>query len=253
MDEGCRRPDRKGRRHRRDRDRQGHHGTGGLRRRRPRADPGRRRKDGADRRGHRRHRRRLGSSRACGAPASAAPADPTPVVPAPPTSAEPTAVAARQRRPRRGRRTRVSASGRAERNAPGVRQWQAPARIATGSQHRPRCGPRPRTVAGSGPGGRIVRADVEHAIAALGSAPAPSAQTAPPVAAVAPCAPRRSATADGSRRRGDPTQQCAADHRPPARREHAAGSAFLPDQRCRGRRTRRRSGAHQRRPRRAGD
>jgi pyruvate dehydrogenase E2 component (dihydrolipoamide acetyltransferase) len=49
------------------------------------------------------------------------------------------------------------------------------------------------TVAGSGPGGRIVRADVQHAIAALGSpgaAPAPAApHTAPPVAApVAPAA-----------------------------------------------------------------
>jgi pyruvate dehydrogenase E2 component (dihydrolipoamide acetyltransferase) len=39
------------------------------------------------------------------------------------------------------------------------------------------------TVTGSGPGGRIVRADVEHAIATLGTAAAPSA---PAVAAVAP-------------------------------------------------------------------
>ena len=47
------------------------------------------------------------------------------------------------------------------------------------------------TVAGSGPGGRIVRADVQHAIAALGSTAAGSSataspQTAPPAAAVAP-------------------------------------------------------------------
>jgi pyruvate dehydrogenase E2 component (dihydrolipoamide acetyltransferase) len=47
------------------------------------------------------------------------------------------------------------------------------------------------TVAGSGPGGRIVRADVQHAIAALGSTAAGSTataspQTAPPAAAVAP-------------------------------------------------------------------
>jgi pyruvate dehydrogenase E2 component (dihydrolipoamide acetyltransferase) len=41
------------------------------------------------------------------------------------------------------------------------------------------------TVTGSGPGGRIVRADVEHAIATLGSAAAPSPQTTAPVAAAA--------------------------------------------------------------------
>ena len=45
------------------------------------------------------------------------------------------------------------------------------------------------TVAGSGPGGRIVRADVEHAIATLGTAAAPSPQTAAPVAPVAAVAP----------------------------------------------------------------
>jgi pyruvate dehydrogenase E2 component (dihydrolipoamide acetyltransferase) len=48
------------------------------------------------------------------------------------------------------------------------------------------------TVTGSGPGGRIVRADVQHAIAALGSAPAPAPasgpQTTAPAAAVAPAA-----------------------------------------------------------------
>jgi len=44
------------------------------------------------------------------------------------------------------------------------------------------------TVAGSGPGGRIVRADVQHAIAALGSPAAPGPQTAAPAAVVAPSA-----------------------------------------------------------------
>jgi pyruvate dehydrogenase E2 component (dihydrolipoamide acetyltransferase) len=60
-----------------------------------------------------------------------------------------------------------------------------------------------KTVAGSGPGGRIVRADVQHAIAALGSATSTAApatatatpQTVPPVAASAPAAVAPSAAA----------------------------------------------------------
>jgi pyruvate dehydrogenase E2 component (dihydrolipoamide acetyltransferase) len=51
------------------------------------------------------------------------------------------------------------------------------------------------TVAGSGPGGRIVRADVQHAIAALGSPAAPSPQIAAPVAVPAVAVPTAAAVA----------------------------------------------------------
>ncbi len=118
------------------------------------------------------------------APAASAPAtiDPTPVVPAPPTSAEPTPVAAAP--------TAVAAAVSAPTSAP---NGTLP---ASANGKHPLASPLARsiardagldltTVTGSGPGGRIVRADVEHAIATLGS---PAEASAPPVVQVAPAA-----------------------------------------------------------------
>jgi len=115
------------------------------------------------------------------APAAARP-DPTPVVPAAPTSVEPTPVAAAP--------AAVAAAVSTPASAP-----SAPPPPSANGKH-PLASPLARniardagldlaTVTGSGPGGRIVRADVEHAIATLGSA-TPSAPTAPPGVTAAP-------------------------------------------------------------------
>jgi pyruvate dehydrogenase E2 component (dihydrolipoamide acetyltransferase) len=94
---------------------------------------------------------------------NAAPADPTPVVPAPPASAS----APNGTPP-------ASANGKHPLASPLARSIARDAGLDLA------------TVRGSGPGGRIVRADVEHAIATLGTTVAPSPQTAAPVAPVAP-------------------------------------------------------------------
>jgi pyruvate dehydrogenase E2 component (dihydrolipoamide acetyltransferase) len=131
-------------------------------------------------------------SGATAAPATtnAAPADPTPVVPAPPTSAEPTPVAAAPAAVAAAVATPVSSPTSTPVSAPNG----TPPSSANGKH--PLASPLARniardagldlaTVRGSGPGGRIVRADVEHAIATLGTAVAPSPQTTAPVAPVA--------------------------------------------------------------------
>jgi pyruvate dehydrogenase E2 component (dihydrolipoamide acetyltransferase) len=108
------------------------------------------------------------------APAASAPAAPAPVAPVAPSATTP------------------------EQSAPAAPNGTPPA--STNGKH-PVVSPLARniardagldlaTVSGSGPGGRIVRADVEHAIATLGSAAAPVAAVAPAVApaAAAPAA-----------------------------------------------------------------
>jgi pyruvate dehydrogenase E2 component (dihydrolipoamide acetyltransferase) len=108
------------------------------------------------------------------APAASAPAAPAPVAPVAPSATTP------------------------EQSAPAAPNGTPPA--STNGKH-PVASPLARniardagldlaTVSGSGPGGRIVRADVEHAIATLGSAAAPVAAVAPAVApaAAAPAA-----------------------------------------------------------------
>jgi pyruvate dehydrogenase E2 component (dihydrolipoamide acetyltransferase) len=103
------------------------------------------------------------------APAASAPAAPAPVAPVAPSATTP------------------------EQSAPAAPNGTPPA--STNGKH-PVASPLARniardagldlaTVSGSGPGGRIVRADVEHAIATLGSAAAPVAAVAPAVAPAA--------------------------------------------------------------------
>ncbi|HEY3925679.1 MAG TPA: dihydrolipoamide acetyltransferase family protein [Acidothermaceae bacterium] len=130
-------------------------------------------------------------SGATAAPATtnAAPADPTPVVPAPPTSAEPTPVAAAP--------AAVAAAVAGPVSSPASAPNGRPPASVNGKH--PLASPLARSIArdagldlatvrGSGPGGRIVRADVEHAIATLGTTVATSPQTAAPVAPAAPAA-----------------------------------------------------------------
>ncbi|HEY5457234.1 MAG TPA: dihydrolipoamide acetyltransferase family protein [Acidothermaceae bacterium] len=106
-----------------------------------------------------------GAAAPAAAPASAPPADPTPVVPASPTS---TPTSAPNGTPP------ASTNGKHPLASPLARNIARDAGLDLA------------TVTGSGPGGRIVRADVEHAIATLGS-PAAASTPAPvaPAAAVA--------------------------------------------------------------------
>ena len=105
-----------------------------------------------------------GAAAPAAAPASAPPADPTPVVPASPTS---TPTSAPNGTPP------ASTNGKHPLASPLARNIARDAGLDLA------------TVTGSGPGGRIVRADVEHAIATLGT---PAAASTPAAALVAPAA-----------------------------------------------------------------
>ena len=103
-------------------------------------------------------------------------------------------------------------------------------------------------VTGSGPHGRVVKADVEAAIAGGGAKAAPAAKPAPGAAPATAAAPAPKAMSDdavlklfeqGSYEL-DPARQHAQDHRAAAGRGQVDDPAFLPDARLR---TRRAAGA----------
>ena len=104
------------------------------------------------------------------------------------------------------------------------------------------------TVSGSGPGGRIVRADIENAARERGAAqpvpqpaaptgparPAPGSPSAAPLEGVIPSPiPSAGAAGPGGGRRGDPADHGAPPHRAAARRQRPRGPALLPDRRGR--------------------
>ena len=222
----------RGRRARRDRDRQGHDGAPGLRRRRAAADPRRRRRVGRPRRADRPHRRRGGEEVPAAGGATAATAEerrrrrpPSETArvpdgrgargdaPQPPTPAP-------QATSRAGR----AADGR-PRPATGAAQGQPGRARASPTRPASTCAAWPARAAG--PDGRIVRVDVERADRSGSGRRDRAAAEPPPQAAPRPPRPQPGAAARGRRRSSSRARCCA----PIARRmgeSKATGAALLP-------------------------